>query len=169
MSEPESPYSHCNLARLVFSESDTCGTSSNQAPGLIKIMSLFIEEMSMISKYRKNVTSQMAGSQSSRSMLTTLPLMILIFMTLQANRSVLKNTDLLAYGVMTLQVKRSVFFNTDQLAYRVISSYQTSTRISANTWSTVCIGNQLSYTTMFNVGLVIILVIKVSNKNDYQY
>ena len=62
---------------------------------------------------------------------------------LNKNRSVLENTDL-----FSISESRSVFSNTDLFSL-VSKTLSNSSKISVNTWSYVCIANQLKCITMF--------------------
>ena len=61
---------------------------------------------------------------------------------LNKNRSVLENTDL-----FSINESRSVFSNTDLFSL-VSKTLSNSSKISVNTWSYVCIANQLKSITM---------------------
>ena len=66
---------------------------------------------------------------------------------LNKNRSVLENADL-----FSVDESRSVFSNTDLFSL-VSKTLSNSSKVSVNTWSYVCIGNQLKCITMNNIFL----------------
>ena len=95
----------------------------------------------------------MSEPESLYSHCNTLKVVFSLFLVqaylINRNRSVLENTDL-----FSVSESRSVFSNTD-LFSQLSKTPSKSSKISVNTWSYVCIGNQLKCITMVNAWGVI--------------
>ena len=94
----------------------------------------------------RSVFTDMSKPESLYSHCNTLKVVFSLFLVqaylINRNRSVLENTDL-----FSVSESRSVFSNTD-LFSQLSKTPSKSSKISVNTWSYVCIGNQLKCITM---------------------
>ena len=107
----------------------------------------------------RSVFTDMSEPESLYSHCNTLKVVFSLFLVqaylINRNRSVLENTDL-----FSVSESRSLFSNTD-LFPQLSKTLSKSSKISANTWSYVCIGNQLKCITMGNTWGVDLEIFKV--------